>query len=86
MPSRLDITGHLIEFPLNVSVGASFDVIHALPCKKSGFITLRQNEVRNITSELLDEVCVGVRKGNQSLSPSLHQYTQFLNDWSASIF
>ena len=80
MPSRLDITGHLIEFPLNVSVGASFDVIHALPCKKSGFITLRQNEVRNITSELLDEVCVGVRKESilKPVSTSVHSISERL--------
>ena len=42
--------------------GASCDVKHALSYKKGGFITLRHNEVRDITSELLDEVCVDVRK------------------------
>ena len=47
---------------------ASFDVTHALYCKKGGFITLRHNEVRDITSELLDEVCVDVKK-----EPILHE-------------
>ena len=35
---------------------------HTLSCKKGGFITLKRNEVRDITSDLLDEVCVDVRK------------------------
>ena len=59
--SRLDITGHLIE-PTQCICRSSFDVTHALSCKKGGFITLRQNEVWDITSELFNEVCVDVRK------------------------
>ena len=62
MSSRLDITGHLIEFHLNVSVGHHLMLYHTLSCKKGGFITLKHNEVRDITSDLLDEVCVDVRK------------------------
>ena len=42
--------------------GALFHVTHALYYKKGGFMTLRHSEVRDITSELLDEVCVDVRK------------------------
>ena len=40
----------------------SFDVTHAVSCKTGGFITLRHSEAQDITSELLDEVCVDVRK------------------------
>ena len=55
------------NWPLDISpskciYGASFDITHALSCKKGGFITLRKNEVRDTTSELLDKVCVDVRK------------------------
>ena len=42
--------------------GASFDVTHALSCKKGGLITLRHNEVKDLTSESFDEVCLDVRK------------------------
>ena len=52
----------LDRIPCQCICGASFDVTQALSCKKGGFITLRHNEVRDITSELLDEVCVDVRK------------------------
>ena len=36
--------------------GASFDVTQALACKEGGFMTLRHNEVRDKSSELLNEV------------------------------
>ena len=39
-----------------------FDVSHALSCKKGGFVTLRHNEVRDITAEMLNEVCRNVSK------------------------
>ena len=40
--------------------GEKFNVQHALFCKKGGFITLRHNEVRDITATLLSEVCKDV--------------------------
>ena len=40
--------------------GEKFNVQHALSCKKGGFITLRHNEVRDITATLLSEVCKDV--------------------------
>ena len=52
----------LDRIPSQRICGASFDITHALSCKKGGFMTLRHNEVRDITSDLLDEVCVDVRK------------------------
>ena len=36
--------------------GARYDVQHALPCKKGGFITPRLNHIRNVTAELLSQV------------------------------
>ena len=52
----------LDRIPSQCICGALFDVTHALSFEKGGFSTLRHNEVRDITSELLDEVCVDVRK------------------------
>ena len=52
----------LDRIPSQCICGVSFDVTHALSCKKGGFITLRHNEVRDVTSRLLDEVCIDMRK------------------------
>ena len=51
----------LPRLPTECACGNSFDVSHALSCKKGEFVTLRHNEIRDITSKLLDEVCVNVR-------------------------
>ena len=52
----------LDKIPSQCICGASFGVAHALSCKNGSFITLRYSEVRHITSELLDEVYINVRK------------------------
>ena len=41
----------------------------ALSCKKRGFVSLRHNHIRNITSILLKEVCKDVR-----VEPQLNNY------------
>ena len=46
------------------------DIQHALSCKKGGFVSLRHNDVRNITAALLKEVCHDVR-----VEPILQQLT-----------
>ena len=40
--------------------GATFDVDHAMSCHKGGLPTLRHNEVRDITAEMIKEVCTNV--------------------------
>ena len=41
--------------------GEKVDLQRALSCKKGGFVSLRHNLVRNITSSLLNEVCKDVQ-------------------------
>ena len=48
--------------PTTCVCGKPFDVSHSLSCKKGGYITLRHNEVRDITAQLLNEVCRNVQK------------------------
>ena len=48
--------------PTECTCGSKFTVQHALSCKKGGFITLRHNEVRDITASFLDKVCKDARK------------------------
>ena len=47
----------LPRLPAKCVCDASFNVEHALTCKKGGFVTIRHNEVRDFTAELLSEVC-----------------------------
>ena len=44
---------HLLRLPENRVSGQKFNVEHALSCKKGGFITIRHNDVRDTTTNLL---------------------------------
>ena len=59
---RYDITGQFHTCRQHALVcGKVFDVAHALSCKKGGFVTMRHNEVRDITANILNEVCRNVQ-------------------------
>ena len=60
----------LSRLPENCECGSKFTIDHALSCKKGGFVTLRHNQIRNITACLLKEVCHDVR-----IEPPLQQLT-----------
>ena len=42
--------------------GENFDERHAMSCQKGGFISIRHDEIRDITCSLLKEVCSDVTK------------------------
>ena len=50
----------LSRMPESCECGSKFTIDHALSCKKGGFISLRHNILRNITSSLLTEICKDV--------------------------
>ena len=58
---RLRYKFNLDGLPDRCSCGENFSVNHAMMCKKGGFVTLRHNEIRDITKEMLNEVCHDVR-------------------------
>ena len=60
----------LPRLPSSCACGARFDVSHALLCKKGGFITQRHNELRDLTGDLLSEVCNDV-----CVEPQLNELT-----------
>ena len=60
----------LYRTPMYCGCGSTFDIQHALSCKKGGFDSLRHNDVCNITAALLKEVCHDVR-----VEPILQQLT-----------
>lgn len=59
---RIRYNWTLPKLPSECACGAKYTIQHALSCKKGGFVTLRHNEVRDLTGMLLEEVCKDVRK------------------------
>ena len=51
----------LERLPSQSTCGSSYDMSHALSCKKGGFVTLKHNELRDITAEMLGEICRDVK-------------------------
>lgn len=58
---RIRYNWNLERLPSQCICGARFDLCHALSCKKGGMVTLRHNEVRDITAGLLKEICHDVK-------------------------
>lgn len=58
---RIRYNWELPRLPFECACGSKFDLAHALSCKKGGFVTQRHNEVRDITAQLLKEVCKDVQ-------------------------
>ena len=56
--------------PKSCVCGANFTVEHMLSCPRGGFPTIRHNEIRDITANLLSEVCSDVR-----VEPDLQEVT-----------
>ena len=52
---------NLERLPTDCISGEKFNLSHALSCKKGGMVTLRHNELRDITATLLKEICHDVR-------------------------
>ena len=54
---RIRYGWQLDRLPSKCERGSTFSIDHALSCKKGGFLSLRHNQVRNLTANLLIEVC-----------------------------
>ena len=50
----------LSQLPETCECGSMFNVDHALSCKKDGFVSLRHNQIRDITAKLLRKICYDV--------------------------
>ena len=47
--------------PSNCTCGTKFTIEHSFSCPRGGFPTIRHNEIRDVTANLLSEVCHDVR-------------------------
>ena len=43
--------------PSTCACGTKFSIEHALSCPKGGFPSIQHNEIRDLTADLLTEVC-----------------------------
>ena len=69
------------HLPAESLCGKSFTVEHALSCNRSGFPILRHNEIRDLSAQLMDEVCTNV-----TIEPELQPLTgESMDLWSANI-
>ena len=59
---------NISQLPINCACGSKFNIDHALICKKGGFVTLRHDNIWNITAELLKELCHEVKLNHSSSS------------------
>ena len=60
----------LEQVPTSCSCGSSFSIEHALSCSKGGYPSIRHNEIRDLTANLVSEVC-----SNVSVEPMLQSIT-----------
>ena len=60
----------LERLPTNCCCGLPFDLQHAFSCPKGGFTIISHNEIRDLTAEVLDEIC-----SNVNIEPNLTPLT-----------
>ena len=73
----------VLGLPEQCACGEAFTKDHAMICKKGGFISLRHNELRDITHDMMAEVCKGVESEPLLLpltGEQLHYRTANKND------
>ena len=58
---RLRYGRPLKRLPSNCGCSKPYNVQHAISCKKGGFVTLRQNELKDNIAEMLEEVTSDVK-------------------------
>ena len=48
------------KLPAKSACGSKYDFQHSLSCKKGGLVSIRRNDIRNFTENILREVCSDV--------------------------
>ena len=58
---RLRYNVPLTNLPSYCACGENFDELHAMSCKKGGFVCNRQNNIRDLLTVCLNKVCTDVQ-------------------------
>ena len=74
-----------LHLPSHCVCGSNMSIEHALNCKCGGFPSLRHNELRDITADLLTEICpdVQVEPALQALSGARFSHQSAITDDNA---
>ena len=67
------------QLPTTCPCGSKFDTQHSLSCKKGGFVTIRHNDLRDLTAKILSEVCY-----NTEIEPTLAPLSGDLSNRTAN--
>ena len=51
----------LINLPTTCACGSKYDFQHSMSCKKGGLVSLRHNDILDLTANILSEVCNDVK-------------------------
>ena len=51
------MVGKTCNLPTSCPCGSNFDIQHSTSCKKTGFIYIRHNDLRDQTTTMMSEVC-----------------------------
>ena len=54
---RLRCGWEIANLPTFCPYGGKFDIQHSMSCKKSGFVSIRHNDLRDLTARIVPEVC-----------------------------
>ena len=75
------------HLPSNCTCGKQLTVEHALSCSRGGFPSIRHNEVRDITADLLSQVChnVGTEPSLQPVMDEQFTYRSAIREGGARL-
>ena len=78
---------HPSHLPSYCICGHGFTIEHVLSCPRGGFPSIRHNEIRNITADLLNEVChsVGIEPSLQPVTGEQFEHRTAIRDDGARL-
>ena len=51
------MVGKTYNLPTSCPCGSKFDIQHSMSCRKGDFLYIRHNDLRNLTANMMSEVC-----------------------------